>query len=745
MSCVFAVLALLCALRSSAAWAGSTPPVLVSDSGSLEADDAYSPAISADGEYVAFVGDFDGVSGVYRKDLATGELALVAGLDSADPALSAPDAGAPSISAEGRYVSFTSAAVLGDAAEDPAGGCSSVYVRDMDVPIEAPGAYTLASALNATAEGIAYAGSTAAGGGCPGGGSAAADRVALSADGREVAFTVLGGSDLTTGAGGATNTPPDQVAVRNLETDTTTLVSQTMSSLGSTPEAVPGGAALGNVGGGLRDIGDGRELSGSTAAISADGSTVAWMGIDIPAQAPASAGDAGAHPDEYDEPLWRRIADGPDAPTRRITGGDDPIGCPGGCAGPLDTAFDPNYSNGNSGPEFGTYVAPNGFSRDPLIGLGSLESVTPQLSADGQLVAILSTQPLTGEVSAGLAEELDTSTANAYVVNMASGLSRTQALTRVTEWASYAFSNIASTGAIDGIAISPDGTRVAFTTARIDFPLAPPALVTPALGQAGDAQLYVADLSAGTLALVSYGYDDEPANGTIATPSFAGDGEALAFASSATNLVYGAYDEGASGIPSNVFVTSQISSPAIAGEAFASAPPADPLVPPRWELLATASPGPDGSVLLYVTVPGAGSLNASASAKVQLATAASSTRAKAKVKRTTKGAQAAAARRSTRVGKATSAKRATVVARTVASAKKSIVTAGAKVVELRLTSARAYRSLVESHDGLYATIALTFKAKGRSTLRDSLQATFHGAVPKKPVAKQRSKTAEPPQ
>lgn len=690
-------------LAPGLARAAYTSPELVSYTGATEAEDAYSPAISTDGTYVAFVGSFDGVSGVYRKDLATGELELVAGEDDAEPALSAPDAGAPSISAEGRYVSFTTTGRL-DSADDQhgdPGDCSSVYVRDMDVPVTQPGAYKLVSALNGVTQGITYAGSSSAG--CPGGGSASADRVAISGDGEEVAFTVLGSSDLSTGPGGATTTPPDQIAVRNLRTDTTTLVSQTLSSLGGTPEAVPGGAALAPPGDRLQF--GGREISGSTAAISADGDVVAWMGVNIAAQAPtAAAEDSSA---SYDEPLWRQITEGPAAPIRRVTGGDDPA-C--GCAGPFDTAFDPNHSGGALGPEYGTYVAPGGFGGDPLQGQ-SLDSVTPQLSANGQTVAILSTQPRTGEVSRGLEEELTTSTANAYVVNMADGLTRSAALTQLTEWASDDFRDFASTGAVQSIALSPGGEEVAFTTARIDFPLSPPTLITPALGQADEPQLYVANLAAGTLALVSYGYGGEPANGSVATPSFVADGKTLAFASSATNLVYGAYNRGnENGQPGNVFVISEVMTPLVAGAQMIGAAPTNPSAPQPWELIASTGPGPHGTVLVYVTVPGAGTLKASARAEVPVTVTVTS-RGKSK--------RARARRRHT-----------VIAARTVASAKATA--RGAGLIELRLTSASAYRSLVASHDGLYATIRLTFAARGEPTLTKSVQVTFHGK-PAKPA------------
>jgi hypothetical protein len=125
-------------------------PRLVSYEGVDQAQAATQPAFAAGGGFVAFTGEFDGVSGVWRKDLGSGAVELVAGADEGDAALSAPDAGAPSISADGRYVSFTTTAPL-DPADDP-GGCASVYVRDMTVPIGAPGANLLASAPRAAPE-----------------------------------------------------------------------------------------------------------------------------------------------------------------------------------------------------------------------------------------------------------------------------------------------------------------------------------------------------------------------------------------------------------------------------------------------------------------------------------------------------------------------------------------------------------------------------------------------------------------
>jgi WD40-like Beta Propeller Repeat len=665
-------------------------PVLVSFQGGDQAQAASQPALAAGGRYAVFTGTFDGISGVYRKDLESGELALVAGADPSDAALDAPDAGAPSVSADGRWVSFTTTTPL-DPADDPGGGCASVYVRDMTVPIGLPGAYILASALDGSAQGLTYAGSGVAG--CPGGGSAAAARVALSADGRFVAFTVLGESDLTAGPGGPTTTPVRQVVVRDLATDTTTLVSQTLASLGGVPQPVEGGAAFGNAEGARLQIGD------STAAISADGSTVAWMGTEIPTQAPASAapypeGDAvppGFPSIDYAEPLWRRIADGPAAATRRVTGGDDPL-C--GCPGPLATSFNPTPPEPDEvSPVGGTFIADSGLSPAATL----YPAMTPQLSADGEKVAFLSTAPAPGKIAElRKAHPIEgfTMRTNAFVADMAPGLSRAAALTRLTEWASANFNDSTADGDISDIAISPDGNRVAFVTSRTQFPLAPPALVTPALGFGVEPQLYVTDLRGGTLSEASHGYDGLPADKSIEDPSFAGEGDGdLTFASGATNLVYGAFNQGGS----NVFLTEPDSSPAVPGKSRIGAAPTVGSAKARWELLLTAHRHPDGSVVVVATVPGTGRLVATARAAVPMGAIA-------------KGKGDAAGRRGA------------VATRTIAAARTRA--RGVGTVRLRLRGRGPFRRLVAGPAGLFATITVHFRAAGHPALTGKVQATF---------------------
>jgi Tol biopolymer transport system component len=730
----------------------------------LQADFAYDPAISADGRYVAFTGSIASRQGIYRKELATGRLELIAAGDGA---------GAPSISANGQYVSFTTDQnpVTGQAT----GACSSVYVRNMQVapeqpqnqteawrpegpPPAAPGefehvAFTLVSAGDGSPESLTYA--PEAGREC---GSASAARVALSADGEQVAFTVLSPSSLT----GACEldeetatvlcpTPPYQVAVRDLKSEATTLVSSTLASQQSgQPQPVPDGAALaGPTTSGvvsLRGGGHARlAVGGSTAAISADGSAVAWMGIEIAAQAPVAQPlprvQAGTekgvpiyYPDSYAEPLWRQISAGPGAPTRRVLAGDDASapGCPPACPGGVDLAWDTQSISGNeyvgAAPQYGSYTSEAQSSTGFASGVGlqdSLAAVTPQLSEDGMTVALLSTQPNYGEdPNFGLLDATRAPPANAFVVNMAPGLTRAQAITRLTDWASLDFSDGELAAPVTSIALSGDGTRVVFATERIAFPLAPPALITPILSQAAVAQLYEANLLGGTLALVTFGYNGQPANEEVFAAALSGDGHTIALASGATNLAYGVVNQG-----SDVFATEEIHSPAVPGQQSVGPTPPWPAAEVPWSLSATVTPSPDGTLDLYVSVPGAGRLGASAvSAMGGLGVPSVSIRARKSAKRRAHRATTARNKRSaprkrgsrhTRQSGKDPSPAGTLIAHTSASTK------GAETIELHLVPATRYDSLLRaSRYGLYTTITLMFAAPGHGVLRETLRANF---------------------
>jgi hypothetical protein len=735
IAALIAVLA--CLVPAAAANADFTPPVEASGSPTVQADLASQPAISADGRYIAFTGSQAGVQGIFREDLATGAIDEVAAGSIGNAALGVPPSvGAPSISGDGRYISFTT--TVADPFTGAGSQCSSVYVRDMDEPlmvtdpqtgqpVENPAAFTLASALNGSTTGLTYAGSGT--GGCPGGGSSSAGNVALSGDGSEVAFTVVGESNLTTRASGQATTPPAQVVVRNLITNQTTLVSQTMASLGAAagPQPVGGGAAVTDLSTRANGLPADADPGDSTAAISADGTTVAWLGTNIALQAPASQHDVGLG---YDDVLWRRIADGPSAPTRRVicdeTAGLDPTY---GCNGPLDPQWPGAFPTSPAfGPTVGSFSQPLGFAAGSVLrpNLSQMSAATPQLSADGQTVAVTSTAPATDAIpsyAGGVAApSTNPFSDDVYVVDMAGGESRTEAVTRVTQWATNDFDDLPSAGQILSLAISPEGDRVAFTTRRVVFPHSPPALITAQLSQAAFPQMYVANLADGTLELVTTGFDALPANGYVDSASFSANDGPMAFASAATNLVYGAQSDYQNG--DEVFTTTEIKPPGTPMVQVIGPPPPNPTISPEQKISTSVGRAADGSVLLDVSVPGSGALSAIAKAAVPRTATAKFTRRphqrRDRASRVHASARASAARGRSRRGGRTRA--GDVVTETIASASAS--SAGPGVIELQLTPAPRYDAVIDAGRGLYAIVTISFRISAGVKLTEAVPVDF---------------------
>lgn len=249
-----------CGAFAAPAAAEFGPIQLVSKSAKEQADLAREPALSADGDYVAFYGRLGGHTGIFRKDLLTGAVILV---DERTQAEEIPKA--PSISAEGRYVSFTTKQSL-DPTADPEAGTEDVYVADLATT---PPTYELASAVTTAGHEERMSGS-----------SSAAPRVALSAAGNEVAFVNEG-----------------EVYVREFAVPEPILISARRDPLTGvmTAEPVPGGGAYQPAG----------------AALSADGNAIAWVGENLPEQVPmgseeeAFLSEHSATP--YREPLWRPV------------------------------------------------------------------------------------------------------------------------------------------------------------------------------------------------------------------------------------------------------------------------------------------------------------------------------------------------------------------------------------------------------------------------------------------------------
>jgi len=648
---VAALLALSFALAAAGPAAAELGPIeLVSKGAGQPADSASSPDLSADGRYLAFRGVIGGFDGIFLKDLTTGDTLRVVGVSAYDPNVSQLRATAPSISADGRYVSFTTQARL-DPANDLAASSADVYVADLAGPVPS---YELASARDgcdpATASpcGLTYAG--------VGSGSDASARVALSADGRKVVFVTTAESDLA-GPG----TPRLQVAVRDLDADTTTLVSveRDPETGAMTGKPVAGGALL---------VANAEPFLLRGAAISADGTTVAWLGTNLAAQVPllpAEAKRIAEAPRPYDEPLWRRVAAGSSAPTRRIVAGD-------GAADPF-----PDMTTKNTDM--------NGFQG--WLGVTKGINGVPQLSADGRIVALIGNP---------------TEAANAFLVDMTPGLSRAQALRQITRETVVdpadpvgtvnALGRISLTGHVFDVALSGSGRQVAFATARQRFPLAPPNLITAPPASMGMVELYFVDLQTEAMQRLTHGLggQDEPSFSALPNPETSAQeglgataptlgGNRIAFASTASNLVAEDSNEA-----SDVFLLA---------DQLESGPPGGSVVPPGpapwqkktpWKLTLSAFSLPDGGVRIVAGVPAAGKLRTKVAAEP--------------------GSKPLAAKQ-------------LVQAR--ASAKRG----GRVAIELELP--RRLRGLARTREGVYATASVSFHHAGRKVLRGRVQIRFH--------------------
>ena len=725
---LWGAIALVCVLPASAGADVFGPISQVSEgtvggSALQQAEYAHDAAISGNGQYVAFDGSVGGVTGVWRRAMASGAIEQVAG----------GDAELPSISESGRYISFTSSEDM--APEDEALGVN-VWVRDME-PGPGEPEYILASAVNHSTKDLTYA----YGANPPleelESGAVAAGRSAISADGQEVAFVTTAVSDLVMSRAEEDGeepvqpkTPAFQVAVRDIPAQETILVSGEYEPLtGQTADrpvsAEEGGVPVGAVYPGQRSFGPvpangGWQHGPPGASISADGSTVAWMGENIGRQARMLPGESPSP--LYTEPLWRRIAPGSQTPTERVTGGSDPgnpaceLGSAGACEGPFKVFLQP-FETGKTAGIWSE--AGGGGQGDPV----------PRLSATGEEVAFISSA-LPVAIGAGFGTEDAGEPADLYVVDMRAGLTRDQAITPLSR---IGGANEAADEPITDFEISPNGDQVAFTTARIEFPLGSPAFVSTPAAEAGESELFDVDLGNDTLSRVTHGYNggpsEQPHPSKVAigahdpyehelstptagaqSPSFSADGDVLAFSSTAANLVYGDGNTPAGTrvtekLPdgSDAFVVERTVFGSMPTPNYVSSAP-EPSLAPAWSLGVTALSRPNGSVLLYVESPGPGSLRAGARGAVVVASAHRA--------RTARHARHASRKRVYK----------TVLTRTVAA--DTTDTKGAGLTTLTLTLAPFYAALARSRGGLSATVTVTFTASGHVPLRETIPVTF---------------------
>jgi hypothetical protein len=693
-----------------------------------QAESARFPVISANGRYIAFVGRYGGEEGIWRRDLLTGAVEQVA------PGVSTM----PSVSANGRYVSFTTTEQLvsQDTNDSP-----DVYVRDMEGGEGEP-EYTLVSAVNGSDEGATYTYTGESSSIEPEKefGALASARSAMSANGELVVFVTSAQSNLL---GGSEPTPPYEVLVRDLATNETRLVSAeyepgvgwsadrpvqpTLNSFNGEAQygAVSPGGALAPPFGTSEEAppsSDGQERW-LGASISASGSTVAWIGQDLGSQVQLLPGEQADEPASIAEPLWRRIDEGPGAPIRRVTGGSDPESplCAASGEQEIPEEF-PSSLDPCSGPF--EHFLPDPESEGLEGSKAGHVDFVPQLSANGETVAFITgaRELASGELEFQGAEE----TNDLYVVNMVRGLTRVQALKRLTEigGGGETQEKLEKSASIVDYAISADGTQVAFTTQRTQFPLGTFTYVSPVAAVPGMIELFDLDLDNDTITRITHGFEGEDVRseelpktekpgedpykheeGAYA-PSFSEAGNTLSFADTANNLVYGDGNDAP-----DVFVVHRLQ-PASSEvqQSISSAPPAPALLPP-WKLGVTAKRLSDGSIRLDVVVPGAGRLSASASASVLI-----------------HGAKGRA--RGSADGAVRAAKSALKLATRQVSLAKSAAGEGIEgLVSVTLTLTSQYRSLARSHGGLRATVELKFIAPGHVTLRESLRVTFLRTTP----------------
>lgn len=576
------VLAALGALAMpTGAHAEFTPASILSASSQAQGG-ASSVALSADGRYAAFFLSFG--SSLYTGPTPAGIASRSGGifrrradgttLDLVVPASVTPAGGAgttagltgstvPSISADGRYVAFATSQSLVPEDEN---GVLDVYLRDMAIAEDAPGAYTLVSA-HSDGTPLAYAGA-------PGGAEGSTvGPGALSDDGLRVAFLVRDGSDLA-----GPDTPAGQVAVRDLVTGATTLVSRKRDG-----DHGPVDAQL------TDPINEPR--------ISGDGSTVVWRARRASAQVmllPDTGDGTTFAQDSVSQLLWRRIDDGEAAQTRLVTGSsdpDDPACVPGT---PLTDGIAPAACDG----PFLVGSPPAASEDNPVV-------TSAALSRDGRTVVVAAgtRRDTPGGIFGARTSEI-------YRVDMTPGLSRKQATRTLLGSPVPGAVNAAD------VAMSPDGTWVAFIGQWSSL-LTPPSPAGPFPPTAGIAQAYGVDLAAGTITLLSRGFAGDAANqfvGGIGPVAIADGGERIAFVSAANNLVFG--DANGAGPGSDVgrdaFLISQIHRPQTRPPVSLPAPFAEPKVPIAWALRVTATPARDGSLHIAAFVPAAGRIGAKA-------------------------------------------------------------------------------------------------------------------------------------
>jgi len=504
------------------------------------------------------------VGGIFRYEMATGRLRIVANGDrrrESDDELLLRGAQNPSMSRDGRFVAFSTGEQL---VPQDTNTNVDVYVRDMELPPRALGAYDLVSARDGSDLPAGYE-AAPPDQDFPGRnpGSDLSQEAAISSDGRRVVFKTAARSDLPS------RTAPEvdalQVFVRDRLLDRTTLVTRDQQT------GEPAGGALG------------------PASISGDGTAVTWTGRNAPAQTRFLNGEGQNPATEYF--LWRRIADGPAAPTRRVTAFVDPD----------DPACPPDAEVQESTTATGPCYGPLAPGAPP----GGLLGQVPALSEDGFTASFLHDANPRGGLGGGVGLDL-------YLTSMANGISRKAGTVELTREGT---GTLAVNAGIDGLAMSGDARWAVLATSRTTFVLPALRQLTAPRGEATIRELYLVDLRERTIARILRGLAGEDANGGIGPRvSVDDEGRHIAFVSGASNLFFGDANNQV-----DAFAVRRLDAPPeVAPEPEPPAPEPEPLpaligdtqAPRPGRLRVTVRRGRSGEVRLEVVAPAAGILEA---------------------------------------------------------------------------------------------------------------------------------------
>jgi Tol biopolymer transport system component len=520
--------------------------------------------------------------GIFRYDRATGGLELVAsgnlvvseGADAGKVLVRGAEN--PSVSAEGRYVVFSSAQVMVPRSQPGHTENVEVYERDMDVAPGQAGAYTLVSAQNGSETPADYEDGLVTlpfPGGDPG--AEVWPNTSVSANGQYVVFR-SGELSSNLPDSPTPTTPAGQLFVRDLQNKTTTLITHTATGSSPGPECGTSASSAG-----------GEPACGANgpASISADGSTVVWLGSHAPSQTVFLPNESLNEAVPYY--LWQRWAE-PGARTRRITGIADPEDPE--CK-PAEEVVEPGNPTA-TGPCYGPLTYPESSSQ---VGLNTQ---TPALSGNGYTVAFLTGSSLRPNTLKADALDL-------FVTSMEPGVTRKAGTRELTLAVNGAQGN--GTAPISSLAVSADGTHIVFVSQRSAFVLSEPFPVGSFSQSAQQSELYAIDLSTDTLERAILGSEgSEPNGSTLANPTVSASGEALAFVSSASNLIFG----DANGVADAFLATLQ------APVGTATPPSSFNAMQSSFSLTGIASPelgfsvkrAANGDLIVLVETPGAGKL-----------------------------------------------------------------------------------------------------------------------------------------